>query len=339
MTTQCRWIVVSLVFIALTSCGTNPGTESVNRDEATGPSTRTLGMPPATAADKSSPPSQKLVQLNDSNLVLILIPAGSFVMGDDAGLDDEKPAHQVLFSKPFYLGQHEVTVDQFRQFVSATGYVTDAEKGTGFRGAFGWNREVMEFQMNPEYSWRQTGFAQTGSHPVVNVSWNDASAFCGWLREKEKQDFRLPTEAEWEYACRAGSATSYCSGDDPESVAQVGNIADAMFAGQFPELKSAVLANDGYVYTAPVGSFAPNPFGLHDMHGNVWEWCQDWFDVEYYAASPNSDPPGPSAGEERVYRGGGWFPCARGSRSSSRSGDVPENRHLTLGFRIALTAE
>jgi formylglycine-generating enzyme required for sulfatase activity len=334
------WIVTSVVVVVLAGCGTEPRMESHKFDDANRSPAKTLVATPPTAADRSSLSPQRLVKLNEnSSLAMVLIPAGSFMMGDDTGLDDEKPVHQVLISRPFYLGQHEVTVDQFRQFVTATGYVTDAEKGTGFRGAFGWDRETMEFQMNPEYSWRQTGFGQTGSHPVVNVSWNDASAFCGWLREKENQDFRLPTEAEWEYACRAGSTTSYCPGDDPESVAQVGNIADAMFAGQFPELQSAVLANDGYVYTAPVGSFASNPFGLHDMHGNVWEWCQDLFDVEYYGASPNNDPPGPSGGEERVYRGGGWFPCARGFRSSSRSGDVPENRHLTLGFRIALTAE
>jgi formylglycine-generating enzyme required for sulfatase activity len=334
------WIVTSVVVVMLTGCGTKPRMESHKFDDANRSPAKTLVATPPTAADRSSLSPQRLVKLNeDSSLAMVLIPAGSFMMGDDAGLDDEKPAHKVLISRPFYLGQHEVTVDQFRQFVTATGYVTDAEKGTGFLGAFGWDREAMEFQMNPEYSWRQTGFGQAGNHPVVNVSWNDASAFCGWLREMEGQDFRLPTEAEWEYACRAGTETSYCSGDDPEVVTQVGNIPDASFARQFPELESAVQADDGYAYTAPAGSFVRNPFGLYDMHGNVWEWCQDPFDVEYYANSPSHDPPGPATGEERVYRGGGWFNCARGFRSSSRSGDVPENRHLTLGFRIALTAE
>ena len=255
------------------------------------------------------------------------------------GLDDEKPVHKVTITKPFYLGQYEVTVEQFRRFVEATGYATDAEKGTGFQGAFGWNRDTMEFKMNEEYSWRSTGFAQLDTHPVVNVSWNDAMEFCKWLSRKEGKTYRLPTEAEWEYACRAGTTTPYFHGDDPEGTAKVGNVADAAFAAQFPELESAIKASDGYAYTSPAGSFSPNPFGLYDMHGNVWEWCADWFDVEYYANSPTNDPPGPATGEERVYRGGGWFNCARGFRSASRSGDLPENRHLTLGFRVAVAAE
>ena len=260
-------------------------------------------------------------------------------MGDDNGLDDEKPVHAVTITQPFYLGKYEVTVEQFRRFIEATGYATDAEKGTGFQGAFGWNRDTMEFQMNAEHSWRSTGFAQLDTHPAVNVSWNDATEFCKWLSRRDGKTYRLPTEAEWEYACRAGTTTPYSHGDDPEGAANVGNVADAAFATQFPELESAIKANDGYAYTSPVGSFSPNPFGLYDMHGNVWEWCADWFDVEYYATSPASDPGGPATGEERVYRGGGWFNCARGFRSASRSGDLPENRHLTLGFRVASDAE
>lgn len=292
-----------------------------------------------TAGCGPKPQSQKAIELGGGvTLEMVLIPAGAFVMGDAAGSDDERPVHKVKITKPFYLGKHEVTIEQFRQFVEATGYLTDAEKGTGFQGAFGWDRDAMEFKMNKEYSWRNTGFAQTDTHPVLNVSWNDAMEFCKWLSSKEGRICRLPTEAEWEYACRAGTTTRYSHGDDIEGLAQVGNVADADFEAQFPELKGLIKASDGFAHTSPVGSFLPNPFGLHDMHGGVWEWCADWYDVEYYAKSPTSDPEGPSTGEERVYRGGGWFNCARGCRSASRSASQPENRNLTLGFRIVVAA-
>ena len=285
-------------------------------------------------------PLQRTVDLGDGvKLEMVLIPVGSFDMGDESGLDDEKPAHKVTITKPFYLGRHEVTIEQFRRFVEATGYVTDAEKGTGFQGAFGWDSDTMQFKTNEKYSWRSTGFAQSDAHPVVNVSWNDAMEFCRWLSRQEGRAYRLPTEAEWEYACRAGATTRYAHGDDPEGSAKVANVADAAFAAQFPELKGMIQASDSYVYTSPVGSFLPNAFGLYDMHGNVWEWCADWYDMEYYAKSPANDPGGLAAGEERAYRGGGWFNCTRDWRSASRSGSLPENRNLTLGFRVCAAAE
>ena len=118
---------------------------------------------------------------------------------------------------------------------------------------------------------------------MVNVSWNDAVAFCKWLSKKEGKTYRLPTEAEWEYACRAGTTTRYYSGDDPETLAKVGNVADAAFKAKFPDWEYTIKANDGYVFTAPVGKFKPNAFGLYDMHGNAWQWCADWYGEEYYA--------------------------------------------------------
>ncbi len=287
-----------------------------------------------------APAVRKTVELGGGvRLEMVMIPAGSFDMGGSGGGDDELPVHKVTIATPFYLGRYEVTVEQFRRFVEETGYATDAEKGTGFQGAFGWDRDTMEFKMNDKYSWRNTGFAQADSHPVVNVSWNDAMEFCKWLGNKDGKRCRLPTEAEWEYACRAGTTTRYYHGDDVEGVAKVGNVADADFEAQYPELKGVIKASDGYAYTSPAGTFSPNPFGLYDMHGNVWEWCADWYDLEYYAMSLTDDPMGPGTGEERVYRGGGWFNCARGFRSSSRSAGPPDNRHLTLGFRVAMTAE
>ncbi len=320
---NCLRTCVALTAVMLAAgCGTQPTSEQQN------------------VVKPKELPGQKTIELGGgSKLEMVLIPAGSFVMGDSSGLNDERPAHTVTIAKPFYLGKHEVTVEQFRRFVEATGYATDAEKGTGFQGAFAWDSETKEFKMNEEHSWRSTGFSQADTHPVVNISWNDAMEFCKWLSREEGTIFRLPTEAEWEYACRAGTTTGYFHGDDSEETAKFANVADAAFETQFPELKGLVQASDGYTYTSPAGSFLPNSFGLCDMHGNVWEWCADWYDPEYYAQSPPHDPRGPATGEERVYRGGGWFNCTRGCRSASRSGGRPENRHLTLGFRVCVAAE
>lgn len=285
------------------------------------------------------PPAQSIELGGGMKLEMVFIPVGSFAMGDHEGGGDEIPVHNVRITKPFYLGKYEVTVGQFRRFVEETNYTTDAEKGTGFRGAFGWDVETKDFTMNDRYSWRNTGFAQSDDHPVVNVSWNDAMEFCKWLSRKDGKTYRLPTEAEWEYACRAGTTTRYYHDNAPEGLEKIANVADAAFEAKFPGVKGLIQASDGYAHTSPVGSFLPNRFGLYDMHGNVWEWCADWYEVDYYAKSPTNDPTGPDTGEERAYRGGGWFNCARGSRCASRSTGKPEHRSLLLGFRVALRAD
>ena len=158
---------------------------------------------------------------------------------------------------------------------------------------------------------------------MVNVSWNDAVAFCKWLSKKEGKTYRLPTEAEWEYACRAGTTTRYYSGDDPETLAKVGNVADAAAKAKFPDWRWTIKANDGYVFTAPVGKFKPNAFGLYDMHGNAWQWCADWYGEEYYAKSPVDDPTGPDTGDFRVLRGGFWGGWPNYTRSATRVRDFP----------------
>jgi len=189
-------------------------------------------------------------------------------------------------------------------------------------------------RLDPEGSWRKVCFEQTDEHPVVGVSWNDATAFCEWLSRKEGKTYRLPTEAEWEYACRAGTTTQYWNGDDPEDLALIGNVADAKGKAQFPDWM-AIRGSDGYVYTAPVGKFRSNGFGLYDMHGNVRERCADWWAKGYYAVSPTEDPPGPETGSYRVVRGGSWLDGAGSCRAAAHGGHEPQDRFDLLGFRVA----
>jgi sulfatase modifying factor 1 len=265
---------------------------------------------------------------------LIEIPAGEFLMGTaesaadlqrafdlkiELSIDDERPRHRVRVTRPFYLGIHEVTVGAFRAFVKATGHRTDAEKdGMGGRG---WTGSA--FARKPEFTWDTWWQEQTDQHPVVNVSWNDAAAFCAWLSQKEGRSYRLPTEAEWEYACRAGTTTRFSCGDVARSLERFGNFAD-------PKGKPA-----GSILTTPVGHFQPNAFGLYDMHGNVWEFVADRYQADYYAKSPGHDPPGPDAGAMRVMRGACWgFDPVRG-RSASRGRMDPTNRGYRDGFRVA----
>jgi formylglycine-generating enzyme required for sulfatase activity len=268
---------------------------------------------------------------------LVLIPAGEFMMGspagDDQAHDSEKPQHRVRITRPFYLGTTEVTRGQFRRFVDEAGYQAWAEKNGG--GGWGWNEEKNTDEKNLRYTWQNPGFEQTDEHPVVNVSWNDAAAFAAWLSRKEGQTYRLPTEAEWEYACRAGTTTRYSSGDDPEGLAAVGNVGDGTAKARYPHW-TTIAAQDGFIYTAPVGRYKPNAWGLFDMHGNVFEWCSDGYAADYYKGSPVDDPPGPDPASLRVYRGGGWRFEPRDARSASRyRGNAPVARHFSLGFRLA----
>ena len=287
---------------------------------------------------------------------LVLIPPGEFIMGSEEsaeamvnyfnatygielkaeGYNREHPKHRVRITRPFYLGTYPVTVGQFRRFVQDADYKTDAEKdgkgGEGYDSATGkWEKK------KPEYTWRSLGFEQTDEHPVVNVSWNDAVAFCEWISRKEGKTYRLPTEAEWEYACRAGTTTRYWSGDNPEKLAGAGNVRDATLKTKFPKWGHTIRAHDGYVFTSPVGSYRANPFGLYDMHGNAWQWCADWYGEKYYAASPLEDPIGPDSGWSRVLRGGSWSYGPTLARSAYRSWYAPDDRDTCCGFRVART--
>ena len=297
-----------------------------------------------------------LITSRSTGLKLKLIPAGEFLMGsskdEDKGASDDEMVqgqkHRVRITRPYYLGVTEVTVGQFRQVVEATGYRTEAERDG--KGGYGWNEAKKTFEQDPKYTWRDPGFPQSDDHPVTNVSWNDAVAYCNALSERDGlkpyygfgagatsggDGYRLPTEAEWEYACRARTTTRYQSGDDPEALATVGNIADGTARAKYPGWTWAIAARDGYIYTAPVGRFRPNAFGLFDMHGNVWEWCGDGYKADYYKESPVDDPPGPSGASDRVFRGGGWFISPQDARSASRSRFALVLRSFDLGFRLA----
>jgi formylglycine-generating enzyme required for sulfatase activity len=275
---------------------------------------------------------------NSIGMTLTLIPAGEFLMGspdDFKAYDWEKPQHRVRITRPFYLGVHEVTRGQFRRFVDEAGYQTEAEKDS--KGGYGWNEEAKKFEQNPRYTWLNPGFEQTDEHPVVNGSYNDAVAFAEWLSRKEGKTYRLPTEAEWEYACRAGATTRYFCGDDPEGLAKVGNVADGTAKkAKYPDWFWTIDAQDGFVYTSPVGHYRPNAWGLYDMHGNVYEWCWDWYGGDFYESSRVDDPAGPLQAADRVIRGGSWLSDSRDCRSAYRYRGTPGRRNNSLGFRLAL---
>ncbi len=173
---------------------------------------------------------------NSIGMKLVLIPAGKFLMGspkDEKGRVADEEQHEVEITKPFHMGVYTMTVGQFRQFVKDSGYQTEAEKDG--EGGVGYNAGIKTYEgRKPHFNWKNTGFEQTDEHPVVNVTWNDAVAFCDWLSNKEGKTYRLPTEAEWEYSCRAGTKTRFYSGDDVDSLKAVANIGDASFKEKNP---------------------------------------------------------------------------------------------------------
>jgi formylglycine-generating enzyme required for sulfatase activity len=314
-----------------------------------------VAMSAALPVDAAEPPKE--LASKTCGLTLVLIPAGEYLMGspdsDRDARDDEKPRHRVRISRPFFLGKFEVTQEEFQK-------VTD--RNPSEFSAAGSGKEFVAGQ-------------DTRRHPVEKITWGDAVAFCNRLSVRDGlrpyysengatvlggDGYRLPTEAEWEYACRAGTTTRYQSGDDPETLAKVGNVADGTLHARIPELSNAMIAaEDGYVYTAPAGRFAANGFGLHDMHGNVAEWCGDQYAERYYSQSPEADPKGPSpagspipvAGQvtvkpapadesdapspERVFRGGSAMGTLATSRSASRRSAGLHYRVGVIGFRVA----
>lgn len=238
------------------------------------------------------------VLVNSIGMRFRTIPAGTFSMGSESGNDGESPVHEVTITRPYDLAVHEVTVGQFRQFVAETRYKpgSEADGGGGRSVVLG-----VKTHRDPTLSWRSPGIPQTDEHPVTQVDWQDAVAFCSWLSRREGAIYRLPTEAEWEFAWT-------CRGRE--------RMTDGNGVG----------SEDGHEFTSPVGTYSSNAFGLHDLSGNVWEWCQDWH--ANYPAKPLIDPHGPEFGHEKVTRGGSW------SRHGFRSPTSPAHFDNEIGMRV-----
>ncbi len=280
----------------------------------------------AVFAQKESPqPKPGTERINPKDgAVMVYIPEGEFLMGTDPDeIDqiwqkfgwveewkqyhkDESPKHQV-YVDGFWMYKYEVTVAQYRKFCQETG---------------------RQMPSAPPWGWHE-------NHPIVNVTYDDAVAYCNWV------GVQLPTEAEWEYAARGGYTGLkgkpryiFVWGDElPKGKGGSGNFADESVKKQYPDLSIFEGYDDGYVYTAPVGSFKPNGFGLYDMAGNVWEWCADWYDENYYQNSHPRNPQGPETGTRRVLRGGSWFLLVDFVRVADRYWVDPDGGYGDRGFR------
>ncbi|OQY55775.1 MAG: hypothetical protein DRR08_13470 [Candidatus Parabeggiatoa sp. nov. 2] len=267
-------------------------------------------------------------RLKDGSLgpEMIRIKGGSFRMGDiqGGGDSDEKPVHSVSVAR-FAMGRYEVTVGEFRQFVNATGYKTDAEKkGSCYTWVGG----------NSGKNWRNLGFSQTNTHPVVCVSWNDATAYAKWLSQQTGHTYRLPTEAQWEYAARAGTTTSRYWGNDPNDACRYANVHDNT-SKQKNQGFSWTHHNctDGYAQTAPVGRFKPNAFDLFDMLGNVWEWTCSKYEDNYNGEENRCA--GRKSGSLWALRGGAWYYLPGFVRAASRGRNSHDDRNYYVGLRLA----
>ncbi len=315
-------------------------------------------VPPTPATPSREHPSSSLpfTKIDKDGTPMVLVPAGEFWLGSDPDElceydaimkadfclpetnADYAPRHQVKIDA-FYLDAYEITFEQFANFIEETGYISTVEsKGkqyavvekSNFLFGKSWQPDTVE-----EADWRHPmGKSQTvsDSHtklPVVQVSWFDAHQYCQWTGK------RLPTEAEWEYAARAGMSTKHWWGN-VEPTKQVGNIPDVQFRSIFSGNIEFEKVDDGYARSAPVGSFPPNPWGLFDMAGNVWEWTNDWYDPRTYLEKTERNPRGPATGNEKVKRGGSWFSY---KELKVRSSQPPEESDDRTGFRCAQDAQ
>ena len=275
---------------------------------------------PAPAADRKPAP----MQIQDAPFApkLTVIPAGEFMMGSPASeptrTASEGPQHKVTIAYPLAVGTDDVTRGEYAAFIADTGYAPKDDDG-----CFIWDGKGFDKHANT--GWQRPGFDQTDTDPVVCVSWNDATAYAAWLSRKTGHSYRLLSESEWEYAARAGTTTSYYWGNNAEQ-----GHADCFRCGT-PWW--------GGKRTAPAHSFDPNPFGLYDMSGNVWQWTTDCYQDSYNGAPSNGDAWLTGDCDYRVLRGGSWYGRAQYTRPANRDRDIGAGRFSTDGFRVARTLQ
>lgn len=254
-----------------------------------------------------------------------VLPPGTFLMGagtlePDAEVD-ERPQHEQVIAEPFAIAERELLVGEFRKFVESTGFISDAENGAGcFHRAATWENA-------PQLNWRSPGFPQSDDHPVVCVTRNDAEAYIAWLSSQTGRTYRLPSEAEWEYAARAGVRAARYWGEKLTDSCLHANASDQTLISNL-EVADALACSDGYTYTAPASTHGSNNFGLADMLGNVWEWTSDCWRATYLSDSTASTCGGP------VLRGGSWSSRPVFLRAANRYEDKRGNRS-DVGFRVA----
>ena len=273
------------------------------------------------------------------SLEMIAIQGGSFMMGSEDGGSDEKPVHEVTVSD-FYMGKYELTIAEYLVFCKETdsNYPEWLEKGNEYN--------IHENGKKKDY-YKKRGMQESNeNHPITGVSWDNVVAYCEWLSKKTGKTYRLPTEAEWEYAAGGGVEThgraslKYASNNDRlSSVNLHGDRASLKYAGSNNIDEVAWYDENSDNKTHEVGTKKPNALGLYDMSGNVWEWCQDWFDEDYYKNSPKKNPQGAENGESRVLRGGSWLSCAADSRVALRYSGTPDYSSGNSGCRLSCSLQ
>jgi serine/threonine-protein kinase len=299
---------------------------------STVPSTSTLAATPVqpTATPTPTLDTGSTLVFGNDGMVMVYVPAGEFLMGStdaDRNVEDDEKPQRSVYLDAFYISQYPVINRQFSQFVDTVGYRTDAEKAGS-----GWVWTGQAWELVEGADWRHprgpgSSIADKMDHPVVQVTWNDAEAYCLWA------DKRLPTEAEWEKAARGTSGRSYPWGNSAPDGRKL-NSCDVNCEIGWRD--SSV--DDGYVDTSPVGHYeaGKSPYGAYDMAGNVWEWVADWYEDDYYSQAPERNPQGPGSGEKRVTRGGSWYNVPWVGRGAFRTGLDPDVRDYSIGFRCVL---
>jgi formylglycine-generating enzyme required for sulfatase activity len=262
---------------------------------------------------------------------MIVVPAGRFMMGAAPDLvnrlPSEMPYHEVTIGRPFAIGRFEVTRAMFAGFIRDTGYAIEP-------GCVYWDAGIQGWKNDPKRSWQSPGFPQTDTHPVVCVPWHAAKAFVEWLSRRTGKSYRLPSEAEWEYAARAGTTTRWYWGEQLAAACEYANLSDLSAKASYAHWIT-FQCDDRHPYTAPVGSFKPNAFGLHDMIGNAWEWTEDCFHSSYTGAPADGRAWVDEICEKRFTRGTSFYTAPRHSRLTFRLDGPPDYRMVQYGFRVA----